>query len=147
MVPPCSDRVSRAPPYSISRTVPFRLPGYHRLWPDFPVRSTNTIDPTLRSHNPGENCFSPVWASPRSLATTRGVSVDVFSTRYLDVSVPWVCFPALWIHAGIWPKPGVSPFGNPRIIARLAAPRGLSQLATSFIASCRQGIHRMLLLA
>src|SRR6476646_11352935 len=36
MVPPCSDRVSRAPPYSISCMVSFRIPGYHRLWPAFP---------------------------------------------------------------------------------------------------------------
>ena len=32
------------------------------------------------------------WPNPRSLATTSGVSVDVLSSRYLDVSVPWVCF-------------------------------------------------------
>ncbi|KUK26104.1 MAG: Uncharacterized protein XD60_1743 [Acetothermia bacterium 64_32] len=36
----------------------------------------------------------------------------------------------------------VAPFGNPRIIARSAAPRGLSQLATPFIASGCRGIHR-----
>ena len=36
----------------------------------------------------------------------------------------------------------VAPFGNPRINACLAAPRGLSQLTTPFIASRRQGIHR-----
>ena len=30
-------------------------------------------------------------AGPRSLATTNGVSVDFLSSRYLDVSVPWVC--------------------------------------------------------
>ena len=29
-----------------------------------------------------------VWAGPRSLAATRGVSIDFFSFRYLDVSVP-----------------------------------------------------------
>jgi len=32
------------------------------------------------------------WASPLSLATTRGVSVDVLSSGYLDVSVPRVRF-------------------------------------------------------
>ena len=32
----------------------------------------------------------PVWAIPRSLATTWGISVDFFSCRYLDVSVPCV---------------------------------------------------------
>ena len=47
---------------------------------------------------------------------------------------------------GINPR-RVSPFGNPRIKACLAAHRGLSQLATSFIASQRQGIHRLPLIA
>ena len=37
----------------------------------------------------------------------------------------------------------VSPFGNPRITARLTAPRGLSQPPTSFIGSWCQGIHRV----
>ena len=32
------------------------------------------------------------WPGPRSLATTNGVSVDVLSCRYLDVSVPCVRF-------------------------------------------------------
>lgn len=32
------------------------------------------------------------WPGPRSLATTYGVSVDVLSCRYLDVSVPCVRF-------------------------------------------------------
>ncbi len=39
----------------------------------------------------------------------------------------------------------VSPFGNPRITARLTAPRGISQPPTSFIGSWCQGIHRTLL--
>ena len=39
MVPPCSDRISRVPPYS--RIVcALRIRGYHPLWPDFPDRST-----------------------------------------------------------------------------------------------------------
>ena len=36
----------------------------------------------------------------------------------------------------------VSPFGHPRITARSAAPRGLSQPPTSFFGSWCQGIHR-----
>ena len=40
----------------------------------------------------------------------------------------------------------VSPFGNPRINAWSAAPRGLSQSPTSFIGSWCQGIHRAPLL-
>ena len=41
-------------------------------------------------------------------------------------------------HHSCW----VSPFGHPRITARLTAPRGLSQPPTSFIGSWCQGIHR-----
>ena len=37
----------------------------------------------------------------------------------------------------------VTPFGNPRINARLPTPRGISQAPTSFIGSWYQGIHRM----
>ena len=33
-----------------------------------------------------------VWAIPFSLATTGGISIDFLSWRYLDVSVPSVCF-------------------------------------------------------
>ena len=39
----------------------------------------------------------------------------------------------------------VSPFGHPRIKAYLAAPRGLSQPATSFIGIRCLGIHHILL--
>ena len=33
-----------------------------------------------------------VWADPLSLAATKGISVDVFSSGYLDVSVLQVVF-------------------------------------------------------
>ncbi len=36
----------------------------------------------------------------------------------------------------------VSPFGYPRIVTSLTAPRGFSQPATSFFGSQHQGIHR-----
>jgi hypothetical protein len=32
-----------------------------------------------------------VWAVPLSLAATDGITLVFFSSRYLDVSVPWVC--------------------------------------------------------
>jgi hypothetical protein len=51
--------------------------GYHPLRPCFPDR----FRLSLMCH----------WPDPLSLATTSGVSVDVLSSRYLDVSVPWVC--------------------------------------------------------
>jgi len=52
--------------------------------------------------------------------------------------------PALCVQAGVTGHDSsrVSPFGNPRITARLTAPRGLSQPPTSFIGSWCQGIHR-----
>lgn len=50
--------------------------GYHPLRPCFPDRFWLS--------------FIHDWPGPRSLATTSGVSVDVLSSRYLDVSVPWV---------------------------------------------------------
>ena len=40
----------------------------------------------------------PVWPLPRSLATTCGISVDVFSSPYLDVSVQAVPHVQLSIH-------------------------------------------------
>ena len=139
--------------------------GYHPLRPCFPDR----FRLSLMCH----------WPGPRSLATTNGVSVDVLSSRYLDVSVPWVCL-----------KPPMNSevsyllliTGNPRSLTRsqsrsflvepqharvfrhkvlefrlskvgfpirksvdqsfFAAPHGLSQRSTSFVASQRQGIHR-----
>ncbi len=61
---------------------------------------------------------------------------------------PTFPLPALYIQAGVMgsdkPPHGVSPFGNPRITARLSAPRGLSQITTSFFGSRCLGIHRLL---
>ena len=41
------------------------------------------------------------WAVPRSLAATEGISVDFFSSGYLDVSVPRVRLAHLWIQCTI----------------------------------------------
>ena len=76
------------------------------------------------------------WPGPRSLATTSGVSVDVLSSGYLDVSVPRVRFPC-----GIPLRVGF-PIRKSMDQSLFAAPHGLSQRTTSFIASQRQGIHR-----
>src|SRR4029077_8880151 len=44
MVPRCSDRIARVPPYSLSLTNSiFRLQGYHLLRPDFPDCSTRSF--------------------------------------------------------------------------------------------------------
>ena len=75
MVLRSSDRISRVPPYLI-RPIMLLVRGYHPLWLTFPGHS---------NHNHGS-------AGPRSLAATRGVSIDFLSSGYLDVSVPRVCF-------------------------------------------------------
>lgn len=82
-----------------------------------------------------------VKAAPGSLAATAGISVDFFSSSYLDVSVRPVRLAALCIHAAIPVNRWVSPFGNLRINVYLPTPRSLSQAITSFIACDRQGIH------
>src|SRR4051812_4424376 len=127
------------------------------------------------------------WPGPCSLATTNGVSVDVLSSRYLDVSVPWVRLkPPMYsevsylllitgnpkprhFRVSIW-LPSISaqntktshlltevsqhevlefrlskvgfPIRKSADQSFFAAPHGLSQRSTSFIASQRQGIHR-----
>ena len=89
-----------------------------------------------------------VWAVPRSLAATDGIA---FCFPFLQVLR---CFNSLgWLrrpmhsaddHRGL--PGGVAPFGDPRI-ACIPANRGLSQVATSFIASRCQGIHHTPLVA
>ena len=76
-------------------------------------------------------------AAPRSLAATKGISVDFFSSGYLDVSVLRVSFLKKDIHKG-W----VFPFGNLRVKGYLPPHRSLSQAITSFIAFFCLGIHR-----
>ena len=46
-----------------------------------------------------EILLPPVWPPPLSLATTRGISVDVFSSPYLDVSVQAV--PLLYLFVSV----------------------------------------------
>ena len=77
MVSPCSDRISRVPPYSRTIMTLTRT----GLSP-----ATAVLSRTFRFNH---YCH---WPGPRSLATTCGVSVDVLSCRYLDVSVPCVRF-------------------------------------------------------
>src|SRR5437016_2719138 len=127
--------------------------GYHPLRPCFPDRFRLS-----HIHD---------WPGPRSLATTSGVSVDVLSSRYLDVSVPWVRFKSpMYSEIQYFPliteirkadqrrslrtnsrlRIPLSEVGFPiRKSANqsfFAAPHGLSQRSTSFIASQRQGIRR-----
>jgi hypothetical protein len=62
------------------------------------------------------------WAAPRSLVATEGISVDFFSSGYLDISVPRVRFHELCIHSWILLTEWVSPFGHCRIKACCQLP-------------------------
>ena len=75
MVLPISDRISRVPPYS--RTI------------DCITRTGLSPTMALLSRR-FRLSHTSHWPGPVSLATTSGVSVDVLSYGYLDVSVPRV---------------------------------------------------------
>ena len=72
-----------------------------------------------------------VWPPPRSLATTGGISVDVFSCPYLDVSVQGV--PLVYLFDSAYDTrvlPVCVPtFGNLRIIAYLQLPEAYRSLS------------------
>ena len=78
-----------------------------------------------------EILLPPVWPLPRSLATTSGISVDVFSSPYLDVSVQAVPFLHLFdsmqdTRVLLW---WVAPFGNLRINGYLLLPEAYRSLS------------------
>ena len=84
-----------------------------------------------------------VWAIPRSIATTKGITVVFFSSAYLDVSVQRVRLP----YNGIVQSPALGcPIRKSADQESFAPPRSLSQLITSFFASESQGILRTPLL-
>ena len=59
-----------------------RVRGCHPLWPDFPDCSTRKTLATSRPYYPAEAGTSTVWAVPRSLATTGGITVVFSSSGY-----------------------------------------------------------------
>ncbi len=99
VVHPCSHGVPRVPRYSGYPLTfsGFRLQDSHLLWLAFPHHSPSR--PMLNAGPYPGDLRPPVWPSPRSLATTCGISVDVFSSPYLDVSVQAVPRVLLWIHS------------------------------------------------
>ncbi len=94
----------------------FRVRGYHPLRLNFPDHSTNILYPLYcKSYNPTIAVTTVVWASPRSLATTCGITLVFFSSGYLDGSVPRVRLPICMIRISR-PTPGwVVPFGYLRL--------------------------------
>ena len=108
----------------------FRLRDSHPLWLAFPRHSTN-FRCAYAGPNPDDPEGPSVWPLPRSLATTGGISVDVFSSPYLDVSVQAVPRVRLFdsTHAAGGLLQRVSPFGNLRINAYLQLPEAYRSLS------------------
>ena len=131
VVHPVSHGVSRVPRYSGYQLmqITFRIRGSHPLWPAFPCRSPKLL---CRCAGPQPQRINPlVWPLPRSLATTSGISVDVSSSSYLDVSVQTVPRVHLFysMHATEVLLQWVSPFGNPRINGYLLLPEAYRSLS------------------
>ena len=129
MVPPSSGRISRVPPYSWAKGRLLPVRGCHPLWPGFPagsgslplaaglvrVRSPLLTESRLISFPPGTEMFQFPGLAPRPYG---------FRPRY--------------------PLAGVGcPIRRPPDRSPLAAPRGFSQRAASFLASWRQGIRQV----
>ena len=110
--------------------ISFRLRDSHPLWLAFPRHSTS-FQHTFAGPNPGNPEGPPVWPLPRSLATTSGISVDVFSSPYLDVSVQAVPYVLLFDsqHVDTVLPYRVSPFGYLRINAHLQLPEAFRSLS------------------
>ena len=165
MVPPDSHGISRAPCYLGSHTGGAVVVVYGGLtlcagpfaWPSTtleisysaPERQYRPNDPTT----PNTQRLPAITRARFSLFRFRSPLLTESRLLSLPVGTEMFHFPtfpplALCVQARVTGHDScrVSPFGNPRITARLAAPRGLSQPPTSFIGSWCQGIHRAPLL-
>ena len=144
-----------------------RLRDYHPLWCSFPGYFGFSVQIAVCGpYNPNAAETTLVWAIPRSLATTWGVTrhgcpcrmiahaIVFLSSGYLDVSVPRVGSPALCIQTGVT---GLQPAGfshsdirgskgvcpSPRLIAayhvlhRLLVPRHPPYALTNFTSATR----------
>ena len=127
MVPADSRKVSRAPRYSGYYQDLYRL-TCTGLSPSMIVLSKTFqffVQSILQSYNPNIAVTTLVWATPRSLATTNGITFVFFSSRYLDVSVPWVCLLADTMSSTQW----VAPFGYLRINLYVPIPATFRSLS------------------
>ena len=131
MVPPYSDQVSRVWPYSGTRAalVVFTY-GILTLF-DWPSHAILLTLPVLKAVRTPKGFLLSVCPLPRSLATTNGISFDVSSSPYLDVSVQAVPFQYLWIQYWImeYELHWVAPFRYLRINGYLLLPEAFRSLS------------------
>ena len=135
MVPADSRRIPRAPRYSGYRKLrnPFAegaITLYGRTFQNVPLRIPQTV---MRSYNPARAGTRAVWAVPRSLATTGGITFCFLFLRVLRCfSSPRSPPP----NSGGCPRCTRTgcPIQEPVDLRPLASPHGFSQLAAPFIA-------------
>ena len=148
MVPPYSHRVSRVRRYSGFSWL-LSVFAYETLTlfggPSHVLLLTFSIPSAVRTP---KVLLLSVWPLPRSLATTYGISVDFFSSPYLDVSVQavpliYLCIQYM-IHGLLHVDFSIRKSADQWIFA---PPRSLSQLIASFVGSQCQGIRPALFLA
>ena len=124
MVPPYSHRVSRVRRYSGSSRL-LLVFAYETITlcggPSHVLLLTFCIPYAVRTP---KVLLLSVWPLPRSLATTCGISVDFFSSPYLDVSVQAVPLVHLCIQHTMTGHDSsrIAPFGYLRITAYLRLP-------------------------
>ena len=140
MVLPDSDGISRVPPYSgyIQERTKFRLRGC------YPLRRLSRslrlprsfVTPYRESYNPKRQA-SWFGLCSVSLAATQEIAFAFSSSRYLDVSVPWVCLPyPMYSDKDTIPLRMVGfPIRKSSDQSLLTAPRSISALVPSFIDS------------
>lgn len=115
------------------------LRGFHPLRRTFPGRFGSLGAGGRLAHTPHPHVVSHeglVWPHPLSLAVTRGVSFDFFSSAYLDASVRPVPTPQIEsVERRPTPKRWTprDPIRESPDQRLHAATRGLSQLATPFV--------------
>ncbi len=111
---------------------------FHPLWLLFPKHSNWNIKRYISPTTP-HNWRCEVWAIPRSLATTCGITIVFSSSGYLDVSVPQVTVfrHVDFIYIGF-------PIRTSTDQRLFASPRSFSQLITSFVVSESLGIRHTL---
>ena len=130
MVPPSSDQVSRVWPYSGFCAALSVFTYVVLTLSDRPSHAVRLTTQVLNAVRTPEVFLLPVCPLPRSLATTYGISFDVSSSPYLDVSVQAVPFQYLWIQYWImeYELHWVAPFRYLRINGCLLLPEAFRSL-------------------
>ena len=128
MVPPDSDRVPPAPPYSGScyALTQCRIHGFHVLRPAFPGRS------------PIKSVCDLAVLQPRPRRNAAGLGFSAFARRYLRNHYCFLflrvlrCFSSPrspHLHGSVSPTHWVPPFGHPRIQGYLLLPAAFRSLS------------------